>query len=238
MFYQCSCAVCGAAYQTNQPNRLYCSLLCRNRRHDSAKTWTGRKATAERRAPRQPCAYCGRPFPVVAKLRSTYCSYSCSSAGKNTIRTNGACEWRCEVEWIACPCGAPLTKQGRRLLCSRKCSPSRYVPRPPSPFRCETCGKAALGRVGTKYCGRACTPRYGDGRREVPRSVRLAVAKRDRWICWLCDERVPSDVPANHPLELTADHVVPRSLGGPDDPINLRAAHRICNSRRGNRLAA
>lgn len=33
----------------------------------------------------------------------------------------------------------------------------------------------------------------------------------------------------------TADHLVPRSRGGTDDPSNLRAAHRVCNARRGAR---
>ncbi|MFW9180579.1 HNH endonuclease [Corynebacterium striatum] len=32
----------------------------------------------------------------------------------------------------------------------------------------------------------------------------------------------------------SADHVVPRSLGGPDELANLRPAHRSCNFRRGN----
>jgi 5-methylcytosine-specific restriction endonuclease McrA len=31
----------------------------------------------------------------------------------------------------------------------------------------------------------------------------------------------------------TTDHIVPWSAGGGDEPSNLRAAHRVCNSRRG-----
>lgn len=31
----------------------------------------------------------------------------------------------------------------------------------------------------------------------------------------------------------TIDHVVPRSMGGSDDPANLRRAHHICNARKG-----
>lgn len=33
----------------------------------------------------------------------------------------------------------------------------------------------------------------------------------------------------------TADHIIPRSKGGPDTLDNLQAAHRVCNSRRGTR---
>ena len=49
---------------------------------------------------------------------------------------------------------------------------------------------------------------------------------RDRGICWLC----------GRPGADTVDHVIPRALGGPDTLDNLRAAHRVCNSRRGTRL--
>ena len=56
------------------------------------------------------------------------------------------------------------------------------------------------------------------------RRARLAVLHRDRGICWLC----------GRPGADTADHVVPLALGGdPNDQLNMRAAHRSCNSRRG-----
>jgi 5-methylcytosine-specific restriction endonuclease McrA len=45
-------------------------------------------------------------------------------------------------------------------------------------------------------------------------------------ICWLC----------GHPGANSVDHVVPLSKGGARlDPANLRPAHMICNSRRGNK---
>lgn len=34
----------------------------------------------------------------------------------------------------------------------------------------------------------------------------------------------------------SADHILPRSLGGSDDIANLRPAHARCNSARGNRI--
>lgn len=43
--------------------------------------------------------------------------------------------------------------------------------------------------------------------------------------CHLCEK----------PGATTADHLVPRSLGGSDAIENLRPAHKLCNSRRGNR---
>ena len=70
---------------------------------------------------------------------------------------------------------------------------------------------------------------------EMGKSARrlLAVARRDRWICWLCGERV--DPRASGKRRATRDHVIPRSKGGPDALSNLRLAHYSCNSRRGDK---
>ena len=62
--------------------------------------------------------------------------------------------------------------------------------------------------------------RFGPGWDRISRKV----IERDSGICWICGE----------PGADTADHLQPRSLGGPSSPWNLRAAHRRCNSRRGN----
>lgn len=63
----------------------------------------------------------------------------------------------------------------------------------------------------------------------------VAQLKATNRICWLCGHWINADLPARHPMSFTADHVVPRSLGGPDTLGNLRPAHRACNSRKGNR---
>lgn len=47
-------------------------------------------------------------------------------------------------------------------------------------------------------------------------------------VCWLCGREPVTLDP------LTADHVVPRALGGPNALSNLRPAHRSCNGRRGH----
>lgn len=50
------------------------------------------------------------------------------------------------------------------------------------------------------------------------------VIERDGGVCHYCG------APAT-----TADHVIPKSKGGPSHPSNLVAACRPCNSKRGNR---
>jgi 5-methylcytosine-specific restriction endonuclease McrA len=38
-----------------------------------------------------------------------------------------------------------------------------------------------------------------------------------------------------HPKAPTIDHIIPLSAGGDDTKANVRLAHFLCNSRRGNR---
>lgn len=56
------------------------------------------------------------------------------------------------------------------------------------------------------------------------RKISKAVLIRDSYICYIC----------KHKGADTSDHIVPRSKGGTHDMYNLRAAHRVCNSRKGN----
>lgn len=56
--------------------------------------------------------------------------------------------------------------------------------------------------------------------------------------CWLCGGPIDLDAEWWRDAAMSVDHVLPRSLGGPDDLANLRPAHRTCNVRRSNGLAA
>lgn len=58
------------------------------------------------------------------------------------------------------------------------------------------------------------------------RRLRAYVIRRDNGLCWLC----------NRPGADTADHVIPRVHGGTDNLDNLKAAHSLCNLRKGSRL--
>ena len=55
--------------------------------------------------------------------------------------------------------------------------------------------------------------------------LRRHILARDNWICHIC----------GHPGADTMDHLIPWSHGGTNTLDNLRAAHRSCNSRRGDR---
>ncbi len=52
--------------------------------------------------------------------------------------------------------------------------------------------------------------------------------ERDRGLCGICGQPVVLGA-------MQLDHIIPRSLGGPTTPENLRTAHPTCNNRRRNK---
>lgn len=66
--------------------------------------------------------------------------------------------------------------------------------------------------------------------------------KAQRLPCWLCGQEIAYWITGpdagKHPAAFTLDHVLPLSKGGDLlDPANARAAHRRCNSARGDRTS-
>jgi 5-methylcytosine-specific restriction endonuclease McrA len=62
-----------------------------------------------------------------------------------------------------------------------------------------------------------------------PAFTRFNVFLRDRFVCQYCVAALPA-------VELTFDHVVPRSRGGRTSWENVLTACTVCNLRKGNRL--
>lgn len=84
--------------------------------------------------------------------------------------------------------------------------------------RCPTCAQAHDQRRDQRR-GTAAQRGYGYRWQRLSQQV----IERDGGICHLCGK----------PGADTADHVTPKASGGSDDPSNLRAAHRACNSAKG-----
>ncbi|MFD4032275.1 HNH endonuclease [Streptomyces sp. NPDC058637] len=78
---------------------------------------------------------------------------------------------------------------------------------------CRTC--AAIRRANRGY-RKACRKAHGE-----PVGA----------TCYLCDSTITSDAVPH------VDHLIPRSLGGGDEPFNLRWTHGRCNVKRNNRLS-
>jgi len=65
-------------------------------------------------------------------------------------------------------------------------------------------------------------------RREASSAKRLRIYMRDKFRCQYCGDKKAA-------TELTLDHIVPRSRGGDNSPINIVAACLRCNNRKGDR---
>lgn len=78
-----------------------------------------------------------------------------------------------------------------------------------------------------------------------PRNANGAARRKLRaWLkaqgrpCHICGRPIDYSLPAGDPMSFEVDEIVPVSKGGsPLDRANVDAAHRICNQRRGNRMA-
>jgi 5-methylcytosine-specific restriction endonuclease McrA len=82
----------------------------------------------------------------------------------------------------------------------------------------------------SRYAGRS-THRY-----KTLRSEFRSRCKARNVACWLCGKTIDYSLPHTHPDSFNVDHAIPvsqrRDLA--EDTRNLRAAHRVCNERRGN----
>src|SRR6185436_10495714 len=65
-------------------------------------------------------------------------------------------------------------------------------------------------------------------RREASGMKRLRIYMRDKFRCQYCGEKKPVG-------ELTLDHILPRSRGGGNSPLNIVTACMKCNNRKSNR---
>jgi 5-methylcytosine-specific restriction endonuclease McrA len=68
-------------------------------------------------------------------------------------------------------------------------------------------------------------------RREASGMKRLRIYMRDKFRCQYCGEKKPVG-------ELTLDHILPRSRGGDNSPVNVVTACVPCNNRKSDRTPA
>lgn len=116
---------------------------------------------------------------------------------------------------------------------------------------CAWCGENFVAKAAStdaalpKYCSKSCAARQSKVNSAQPGGgwisprERLEIYERDGWICQLCAEPVERDAdPQRDDLAPSLDHIVCQSwtLFPDHSPENLRLAHRICNSLRGDRL--
>ena len=177
------------------------------------------------------CEACGCTYRVEVRLPQRYCSQKCN-ASQQDMRSKGILGGQTARTFTCKTCGRDFRATGRPLFCSPLCSyldrynPSCEVVR----STCRTCGRTILWHSTRTYCSITC-------KRNRPQRWRkhaLAVHERDQWTCQLCGTPTLREWVKGDMRSPTLDHIMPRSLGGSDDIGNLRTAHWLCNSIRGN----
>lgn len=111
---------------------------------------------------------------------------------------------------------------------------------------CAWCGTqfVVVHQTQARFCSRRCgkkAVRSRHGGRFKPSPVfRRAIYERDNWTCQLCRKPVDRDAHYLDPLAPSLDHIACRSwtLFPDHTDRNLRTAHRICNSIRGDETYA
>jgi len=202
-----SCVVCGLSFQRKRTNGRavkYCSKGCfRHSERIRAAASRGSKVVHE-------CLWCEAKWSNInGGKRSRFCSLAHKNEWQKREKRR---EYGATVRVVSCSeCDAEFeTTQPRQVVCGLKC------------------------RAGRKM--RMKAPRKGWF--VAREALKAEIRERDQGLCGLCGDPVPSELPLmpsgrvqdDHP---SLDHVVPRSLGGSDEPSNLQLTHWKCNVLKG-----
>lgn len=237
--------------RANGRRRPYCNA-CRRKRNGTALSL-------------RTCGYCGATFRPKQSTFSTYCTRECGWQGQ--AKTRADAHWLGKfspLPWKQClQCGAEFYARGAARLCSDACRNSRgYQKRigTVKPAVCVECGVGFTFTVTRGHpittCSAQCKERRSaqnhaasSAKGKAMRAARLEsqpselvrpieIYLRDGWRCQICGGQVDKRSKVPHPKAPTMDHIIPVSLGGPHTRQNLRLAHFLCNSKRGNRESA
>ncbi|OZC93006.1 hypothetical protein CH282_01725 [Rhodococcus sp. 06-418-1B] len=152
--------------------------------------------------------------------------------GRPKRAVNGPCDW----------CGELVGAHATGAFCSSVCRGMARRHADAATFgACAQCGTRIDYLAPANGSSRRLTPvskRLCDDCRHRSASLYLsanALRARDGDACSLCGLFVPENAVKPHPLAAEVDHVLPISMGGTHDPVNLALAHKTCNIKKGNR---
>jgi hypothetical protein len=197
------------------------------------------------------------------KSSRRYCSTRCEGDAKTERYTGVLRSKHGPPEPRRCTCGSFIDVMSRKHYCDackahkqriqgiknrrrarKKTRDESRAAREKNPVYCRGCGNA-VPRRRRAWCSDRCLTkaisnqdnhrrRGAYGKRKL--FTLKEIGDRDGWVCHLCTSDVDPDAKGRQAP--TMDHLIPVSLNGKHTMSNVRLAHMICNSRRGNRLLA
>lgn len=135
--------------------------------------------------------------------------------------------------------------------CSYDCSYEYKVKQKPvHSLRCKECSKHFSSTNKRKlYCSTDCNNKFFNRKKETLRRERIKrngkvdwgisierLMKRDRGICYLCDESVNINLDSNRDYYPSIEHVKPIAKGGTHTWDNVKLAHRKCNYEKSDKI--
>lgn len=175
------------------------------------------------------CTQCGETYRPTRGSQQKTCSTSCHSKAANEARLTSP-------GWI---------KYQMRVQAAKKPKPMPAKIKFWRRQECENCSTQYLTRVPhSQYCSPRCRSRAKERRRTEARgefsisdATRVRIYVRDGYTCHLCGGHVDTSLHHYDRMSATLDHLVPQSATSAPDhsETNLKTAHRICNSLRGNK---
>lgn len=250
------CRGCGGGFLAWRPGQAYCSLGCSNRHKGAARAKPLRECKR--------CGRAFRPkAPGRVTFCSRECAFAYGRARKERRLAGELASRAAPLPPARCKiCGTAFTPtRAYQKLCGDRCravvSHLAYLRRQGHPATvergCPVCEAAfniaRLPRI-SRFCSGRCHRRWLKAKGQEAKRRRRArllgcyvepydaedIFERDGWVCHLCGEAADRTKAAPHPRAPTIDHVIPVSKRGADAPFNVRCAHFLCNSKKGDAL--
>lgn len=215
--YRPCCKTCGNQFLEERPRGgsapLYCSDTCK---------------------PRCSVRGCESPYRKSISGGAQVCASHYSQWRRTGVVKPFAYKW--STEYVCVVCGKQVQPGSRRRShCSAACQvmSSRWgsITRPKF-LLCVRCGTKidllAVGKAGRRKRADALLCRMCKQQSRFSMSA-TELAARDGTDCRICGTVVDMSAAPKAYLAPSVDHIIPRSLGGSDDPENLQLAHLWCN---------
>lgn len=220
--WQITCAGCEKHVQVGCPRQRYCTKPCQIATNASKKS---ERLALVRASSQKTCKGCGDSL-AGRRPDVLWCSRRCHDVARGQRLPERLAPRQCAVLECTVEFQPKMTKQRcccekhGKLLCNRERRAAGLETREPWSDR----------RRDAYHRRRALKKQAATGE---PVSLNY-IRERDRDRCHLCRKRVGKKA-WPHPLSPSLDHVVPLTKGGAHDPANVRLAHLVCNTAKGNR---